>query len=143
MTSPIRFTEKIRIAKAVQDVFAAWSSAPELAKWFAPMAETPPEVEIDFRVSGRYSIHMKLPGNQIFTTAGVFREIIRNEKIVMTWRCDAFPDAATLVTVLFVPEGAETTVIVLHENFEFEDTSENHRHGWALCLATLKEELEV
>jgi uncharacterized protein YndB with AHSA1/START domain len=140
---PIRLKEEIHIAKPVQDVFAAWSSASELARWFAPMAVVAPDVELDFRVTGRYSIKMTLPGNQIFTTAGIFQEIVPDEKIVMTWRCDAFPDAATLVTVFFVPDGAETTVKVLHENFEFEDTGENHRRGWELCLASLKEVLEA
>ena len=122
-------------------MFLAWASADALADWFAPMAVVRPDVEVDFREGGRYSISMLLPGDQRFTTAGVYREIVPNEKIVMTWRCDAFPDPATLVTVRFLADETGTTVTVAHENFEFEDTRENHKHGWQLCLAKLKERL--
>lgn len=138
----IRLEEQIHINKPVEDVFLAWSTADALAKWFAPMAVTTPNVELDFRVGGQYSIRMELPNDVVFTTAGAFEEIITNEKIVMTWRCDAFPDPATLVTVLFLPDEAGTVVKVSHENFVSDDTCANHKHGWELCLAKLKELLK-
>jgi uncharacterized protein YndB with AHSA1/START domain len=106
------------------------------------MAITNPTVNLEFREGGRYSIRMPLPDNQVFTTAGEFREIVTDSKIVMTWRCDAFPDAATLVTVRFHPDGTGTTVNVMHENFDYDDTCANHRQGWELCLAKLKAVLE-
>ena len=134
--------EEIHIDKPVADVFAAWTTADALATWFAPMAVETPEVDVVFQEGGRYSIRMVLPGEQVFTTAGVFREIIANERIVMTWRCDAFPDPATLVTVQFTVSGNGTTVNVTHEHFESGDTCANHKHGWELCLNKLKTVLE-
>lgn len=139
---PVSLEEKIHIDKPVDDVFAAWSTAGALANWFAPMAIIKPNVDLDFRNGGHYSIRMVLPGDLVFTTAGTFKEIVVNEKIVMTWRCDAFPDPATLVTVLFLPDATGTTVEVLHEHFESGDTCANHKHGWELCLAKLKVLLE-
>jgi uncharacterized protein YndB with AHSA1/START domain len=138
----IRLQEEIHIAKPVHEVFEAWSTADALANWFAPMAIETPTVELDFRVGGNYSIRMPLPDNQVFTTAGQFREISDKCKIVMTWRCDAFPDAATLVTVHFLPARTGTTVTVVHENFDYDDTCANHKQGWELCLAKLKTVLE-
>jgi uncharacterized protein YndB with AHSA1/START domain len=138
----LRLQEEIHIARPVHDVFEAWSTADALAKWFAPMAITKPTVNLEFREGGRYSIRMPLPGNQVFTTAGEFREIVTDSKIVMTWRCDAFPDAATLVTQRFHPDGTGTTVNVMHENFDYDDTCANHKQGWELCLAKLKAVLE-
>jgi uncharacterized protein YndB with AHSA1/START domain len=135
--------EKIHIDKPVADVFSAWSTPDSLADWFAPMAIVKPTVELDFRKGGHYSIRMLLPDDQVFTTAGVFKKIVENEKIVMTWRCDAFPDTATLVTTTFLPDQTGTVVRVRHEKFEFDDTCANHKHGWQLCLAKLKELLET
>ena len=139
----VRLEEEIRIDKPPEEVFLAWASAEALADWFAPMAVTRPRVEVDFREGGRYSIAMLMPGDQRFTTAGVYRKIVANREIVMTWRCDAFPDPATLVTVRFIPDGRGTVVKVAHENFESDDTCANHRHGWQLCLARLAERLEA
>lgn len=142
MTERARLDQEIRIAMPVRDVFAAWASADELAKWFAPMAIKRPEVELAFRVAGRYVIRMTLAGNRVLTTTGEFQEIVANEKIVMTWQCDAFPDATTVVSVLFLKDGAGTIVKVSHINFESAETCANHKHGWDLCLAKLRDLLE-
>ena len=139
----IRLEEEIHIDKQPEEVFLAWTTADALAEWFAPMAVIKPNVELDFRDGGQYSIRMSLPDDQVFTTVGVFEEIVTNEKIVMTWRCDAFPDPSTMVTVLFLAHETGTTVKVSHERFESDDTCANHKHGWELCLAELKGLLEL
>lgn len=137
-----RIEEEVTIAKPVAQVFAAWASAEALADWFAPMAVRKPDVELDFRVGGRYSIRMPLPDGQVFTTTGVFEEIVSNRKIVMSWRCDAFPDPETRVSVQFLPTKEGTTIRVRHEMFESPDTCADHKHGWQLCLAELQATLE-
>jgi uncharacterized protein YndB with AHSA1/START domain len=139
----IRLEEEIHIDKPVAAVFSAWSTADSLADWFAPMAIVKPNVKLDFRDGGHYSIRMLLPEDRIFVTTGAFKEIVINEKIVMTWRCDAFPVPATLVTITFIPYKTRTTVTVRHENFEFEETCVDHKHGWNLCLAELKARLKA
>lgn len=133
-----RLEEEIFIGKPVAQVFAAWTSAKALAEWFAPMAIRKPDVVLDFRVGGRYSIRMPLSDGQVFTTAGVFEEIVINKRIVMTWRCDAFPDPDTRVNVQFIAREKGTTVRIVHEVFVSPDTCANHKHGWQLCLAELK-----
>lgn len=139
----IRLEQRIDVHRPVDQVFRAWSTAESLANWFAPMAIAKPTVDWEFIVGGHYSIQMRLPGDQVFMTVGAFQEIVTNEKIVMTWHCDAFPDAATLVTVLFQQSATGTTVRVLHEKFESSDTCSNHKHGWELCLGKLRTLLEA
>jgi uncharacterized protein YndB with AHSA1/START domain len=134
--------EEIHIERPARDVFLAWSTDSAIALWFAPMAVEKPDVTLDFREGGEYSIRMVLPDKQVFVTAGVFEEIVANEKIVMTWRCNAFPDPATRVTIQFLPDRTGTTVKILHERFVSTDTCANHKQGWQLCLAKLKEVLE-
>ena len=74
----------VHIRRPPATVFAAWSTAEALAKWFAPMAEQPPDVSMEFAVGGCYSIRMPLPDGSVHTTRGEFREIVPDEKIVMT-----------------------------------------------------------
>lgn len=139
----LRIEMDVEIEQPVADVFAAWTTADALSAWFAPMAVSKPAVILEFEVDGRYSIEMHLPDGAVFTTRGTFREIVPNEKIVMTWRCDAFPDPESLVTVRFEPSAAGTKVSLLHEQFETEQTCENHRGGWQACLAELAEMLRA
>ena len=127
----------VHIARLPVDVFAAWSSAAALASWFAPMAERKPDVEMDFRVGGAYSIVMPLPDGSVHTTKGIFRDIVSNRKIVMTWRCDAFNDPESLVEVTFTRSGDGTDLRVRHWSFEASETCDAHRGGWEACLGAL------
>jgi uncharacterized protein YndB with AHSA1/START domain len=136
--NPLRIELDVEIGRPVADVFAAWSSAEALASWFAPMAVSKPIVDMKFQVGGRYAIEMHLPEGAVFTTRGVFRRIVPDEEIVMTWHCDAFPDPETVVTVRFVAIAGGTRVSIIHEGFEMEATCTDHGHGWQACLAELR-----
>ena len=131
----------VHIKREPADVFAAWSSAAALASWFAPMAERPPDVEMDFSPGGAYKIVMPLPDGSVHTTSGVFREIVAGEKIVMTWYCDAFDDPETMVEVSFVASGDGTDLRVQHRRFEAAETCTAHFGGWEACLGALSQKL--
>jgi uncharacterized protein YndB with AHSA1/START domain len=100
------------------------------------------DVSMDFSVGGQYSIAMPLPDGSVHTTSGRFMEITLNQKIVMTWRCDAFDDPESVVEVSFTVAGAGTDLRLLHKRFESADTCANHRMGWEACLGNLRQLLE-
>lgn len=118
-------------------VFAAWQTAESFAAWFAPMTSTPPTVRMDFRVGGAYSIVMPLPDGSVHTTRGVFREIVDNERIVMTWRCDAFDDPESVVVVDFLEADGGTDIHLQHGPFDNDATRDAHTGGWQACLGQL------
>ena len=128
----------VEIARPVAEVFAAWTTAEAFSSWFAPMAASKPIVSMDFAVDGEYSIEVPMGDGAVYVTKGVFKEIVPERKIVMTWHCSAFPDPETLVTVHFDEESSVTTVRLTHERFETETTCDNHRGGWDACLAELQ-----
>ena len=138
---------RINISMLVQQpperVFAAWSSARALASWFAPMATQAPEVNMDFQVDGAYRIVMPLPDGSVHTTSGKFLEIVPNERIVMTWQCDAFADPETIVTVDFAKVSGGTQLRLTHDTFESPDTCTAHRGGWDACLSELARQLDA
>lgn len=140
--SELQIDMTVHIERAPADVFAAWSSAEVLASWFAPMAVDTLDVSMEFVVGGKYSIAMPLPDGSVHTTSGEFREIVLNQKIVMTWRCDAFDDPESVVEVSFSEAGAGTDLHLVHQRFESTDTCANHRMGWDACLGNLRQLLE-
>ena len=102
------------------------------------MASAKLDVEMEFVVGGRYSIVMPLPDGSVHTTVGVYQEIVPNETIVMTWRCDAFDDPESLVEVQFKAADGGTDIHVNHKTFESAETCDAHRGGWEACLAGLE-----
>ncbi len=72
------FERTVHIECPVQQAFNAWADATTFSRWFAPMAETEPEVDIDFRVGGSYEIRMALGPGHVHLTHGECREIERD-----------------------------------------------------------------
>lgn len=141
MTDTLKLRESIVIKRPVGEVFAAWTTADAMTEWFAPMAVKPAEVTINFEVQGRYGILMVM-GEQEIRIEGEFREITVNEKIIFTWRCTAFPEPETMVTVSFkeIEEGTEVSVV--HEKLLNEESRAGHSQGWVGCLGALRSYLE-
>lgn len=71
-------------------VWKAWTMPEYLSQWWGPKNFTAPVVRTDFRVGGRYLWCMRSLEGKDFWGTGVFREIVRPEKIVYT---DSFADA--------------------------------------------------
>jgi uncharacterized protein YndB with AHSA1/START domain len=130
--------DSVRIERPVARVFDAWSSGPALADWFAPMAVRPPIVEMLFEVGGPYRIEMDVGGGGVHITEGHFLEIVGEERIRMTWRCDAWLDPPSEVDVTFVPENASTVVRIRHTRITSGPACEGQSFGWQACLAQLR-----
>ncbi len=65
-------------------VFKAFTDAKQLAQWWGPTVFTNPVCEIDLRVGGARRIVMRSPSGEDFSMEGVYREIVVNERLVMT-----------------------------------------------------------
>jgi len=113
-----------------QRVWQAWTEPDQLTRWWGPKGFTTPVYRIDLRVGGSYFNCMRAPDGQEFCNTGVFREIIRQERLVFT---DSFADEmgnvvpATyynmsiifplemLVTTTFEKQGERTLFTLKHE----------------------------
>ncbi len=117
-------------------VYAAWTDAATLAKWFAPGPRNPfPEI-LDVRPGGKYRIIMK--GDEDSPVAvGEYREVVRDEKLVFTWSWDGDPSQPTLVTVTFADTKGGTEVVLVHDRFPSAETCEHHRQGWQAIMDKL------
>lgn len=114
----------------VDEVWKIWNEPEMIKQWWGPKKYTAPTVKNDLRVGGTYLLAMLSPSNDLNYNAGIYKEIVPNQKIVSDMYFsdengkqltgDAikvpgnWPDAM-LVTVNFEARGAETHVSVTEE----------------------------
>ncbi|MBV8424895.1 MAG: SRPBCC domain-containing protein [Candidatus Eremiobacteraeota bacterium] len=123
-----------------EKVFDAWTT-PEAMKAFMGPADTKcPEIAMDFRVGGRYRITMLLADGETMFVGGVYREIKRPERIACTWKWeedDPALEQETLLTLDFIARGAQTELVLTHENFRDSAQRDRHEHGWSAIVEQL------
>lgn len=128
----------------VERVYAAWTDAEQMKRWFAPGAMTVTSAEADVVEGGRYRVQMSEGGGDcaFHTTGGVYREVIPNERLVFTWQWQG-SELETRVTLEFKSLSAnETELTLIHEGFDSEETRDKHGQGWDGCLQNLGSLLE-
>jgi uncharacterized protein YndB with AHSA1/START domain len=116
-------------------VYAAWTSADTLAKWWWPhLADTTYDVHPS--VGGKYRIESKEAG---FGVRGVFLRLDEPHEIGMTWEwlTDGESEVSERVWVRFEAVEGGTLVRVTHELDESVDTDEPQRQGWESVLGRL------
>ena len=69
-------------------VWKAWTDPEMVRRWWGPEGFSAPSIKIDLRVGGKYIFAMQgPPGSQLEEVgynAGVFKEVVPNEKLVLT-----------------------------------------------------------
>jgi uncharacterized protein YndB with AHSA1/START domain len=88
-------------------VFAAHSQAEHLKHWWG--RGNPLDVDIDFRVGGRYRFVEHADGQE-HGFRGEFRDIVAPEKIVQTFEYEGMPGHIAVETLLFSERDGRTTV---------------------------------
>jgi len=83
-------------------VFAAWTKAEHLTKWFGPKGLTTKTHECDVRTGGRWRFDMIAPDGQVFDNRIVFLEIKAPELLVLDHGSDKDDDEHRFrVTITF------------------------------------------
>ena len=128
-----------------EKLYRAWTDAEVLKQWFAPKPFTTPIAELDVRTGGANRIVMRDAEGNDYPNAGVYLEVVPNEKIVFT---DAFteawvPSEKPFFTgiVTFEDEGGKTryTAFARHWTKEDRDTHEKmgFHEGWSIVADQL------
>ena len=74
-------------------VFEAWSDPAHFVHWWGPFPTTNPVCEIDFRPDGAFRWVMRSPDGVDYPLTGVYREIVKPERIVYTQSLKENPPA--------------------------------------------------
>jgi uncharacterized protein YndB with AHSA1/START domain len=125
-------------------VFAAFSEARELAKWWGPKGFTVPSLEFAPRVGDRYRIEMQPPEGDPFHLVGEFREVDPPDRLGFTfvWEPPDPDDVETRVSLSFRDLGGSTEVALTQGPFKTEERRELHRNGWTDSFDKLEQLLE-
>jgi uncharacterized protein YndB with AHSA1/START domain len=126
-------------------VFKAWTDPELLKQWFAPLPYTTPVAELDVRPGGANLIIMRDPAGNEFPNRGVYLEVVKNERLVLTdaytkaWEPSEKPFMTVIVT--FENEGGKTkyTARVLHWTVADREAHEEmgFHQGWGQCADQL------
>jgi uncharacterized protein YndB with AHSA1/START domain len=123
-----------------QRVFDAWTK-PELAMKFLGTGDvTVPEVRMDVRTGGSYTIVMRMPDGELWNVRGTYREVRPPERLVMTWRWEEEKpedEHDTLLTLEFNDLDGGTELVLTHEQFASEDSRDRHQEGWTKIMGQL------
>jgi uncharacterized protein YndB with AHSA1/START domain len=103
-------------------VFEAWSKPEHLLRWFGPPSCPIVSCEMDFRPGGAWRFILRGPDGRDMGMRGVYREIVRPERLVSTESFDDYP-GESLNTTTFTEENGKTTLTttVLYESKEIRD----------------------
>ena len=130
-------------------VWEAWTNPAHIAQWWGPRGLVCPTCELDLRVGGVFSLHMRGPDGAVYPCKGIYREIVVPKRIVYTGEavdghaCGGGLPPRSLVTITFSEHRGKTTLI-LHTRFESAmglDAALKAGYGtsWAVTLERLGE----
>jgi uncharacterized protein YndB with AHSA1/START domain len=120
-------------------VFTAWSKAEHAVRWFGPRNFTVPQCKMDFRVGGAYRACICSPDGQEYWMRGIYREIVKPERIVFTfsWEEEGERGRENLVTVTFAELDGKTRMTFRQAFFESVSERDSHNEGWSECFDRL------
>jgi uncharacterized protein YndB with AHSA1/START domain len=133
-----------------QVVFAAWSTAEHIKRWFCPAQFTVPHATVDFRVGGAFDVCMRSPAGQDHWTRGVFKEIVPDRRLVIEMKVEETPGRTlfhALTQVSFAQHDGGTRMEVVQSYTLLEAAAarmiEGAEPGWAQTLDRLAREVAL
>ena len=111
-----RTVEVTRLVEAPRErVFAAWTQAKHLERWFGPKGFTLHSCEADPRPGGTFRLCMRSPKGEDYWVRGTYREVVAPERLVIACTADDEKGIARLeevINVTFARQGGKTKLTV-------------------------------
>jgi len=105
-----------RIINAPRElVWKAWTDPEQVAKWWGPSNFSIPLCEMDVKPGGAILIHMKAPDGVIYPMNGIYKELVKPERIVFVGAAlDTHGNALfeQMTSIQFEKEGNKTKLSI-------------------------------
>jgi uncharacterized protein YndB with AHSA1/START domain len=133
-------------------VWKAWTTPEQVAKWIAPRPWTTTECEIDLKPGGRFSFVMRSPEGQLYPNVCCYLDVVPNQRLVWT---DALlpgyrpaPEPFFTAVVLLESDGkrgTNYTAIALHRDGDIRKKHEamGFHQGWGQVFDQLVEHIKA
>jgi uncharacterized protein YndB with AHSA1/START domain len=133
-------TLKRRLNAPPAQVYAAWTDPEKIARWFGPAQVVAGSVraDIDARIGGRYRVSFKMQDGEHHEVAGVYREMVPNQRLTFSWAWHSTPERESQVTVSLKPDGDGTLLTLHHEQLFDQAARDGHESGWIGTLDKLE-----
>jgi uncharacterized protein YndB with AHSA1/START domain len=146
VTSAQREVREVAITRLIRAprelVFAAWTDPVHLRQWWGPRLYPATHIEMDVRPGGRWRHCLTAAaGGRELWQHGVFREVVRPERLVFTfqWDEDGERGLETLVTVTFADANGNTRLVFHQAPFQSRNERDGHEGGWSSSFDRLDE----
>jgi uncharacterized protein YndB with AHSA1/START domain len=84
---PATAAEPLRLSRVFharrETVFAAWSTAEHVKRWFSPETFTIPEARVEMRIGGPFALTMRSPAGEEHRLTGTFVEVAPTHRLVI------------------------------------------------------------
>jgi uncharacterized protein YndB with AHSA1/START domain len=145
--APRSLTISRTFAAPRERVFACWSSAESMKRWFSPEGLDVPEAEIDFRPGGVFTLCMRMPDGTQHWMRGAFGEVVPPERLSFDCEVSTGGKVGFRVHTLveFAAEHGATRMTV-EQSYEIRDEAfrfavEGSAEGWRTTLDKLDREI--
>lgn len=135
----------IRFIRAPRErVFDAFVQAGPASRWMCPRGMSVPEVLFDARAGGSFRVTMQARNGAKLVAGGTYREFVRSEKLVYSWRWDgrSLPEPETTIAIAFIERASGTELRMTHSGFADAATRDAHEEGWGSSLNQLTDLLD-
>jgi uncharacterized protein YndB with AHSA1/START domain len=126
-------------------VFQLWTEPQHLVRWWGPRGYTAPICEMDVRPGGAYRLLMRSAEGQEVWWHGVYREIVKPERLVWTCSIDRSDgtriSGETVLTVTLEEQGQKTKLTLQQAVFDSINNCNAHREGWTQAFERIAERL--
>jgi uncharacterized protein YndB with AHSA1/START domain len=123
-------------------VYKAYTTPELVRRWWSGERGQMTSCEIDLRVGGMWRYVMVAHGDFEVAFHGEYREIVPNERIVMTEVYEGMPDAAAVDYITFTEENGRTTLSMLVEHKNQEDRDAHLNSGMEAGMQESMDRLE-
>jgi uncharacterized protein YndB with AHSA1/START domain len=129
-TSPIDLTMTRTFPVPPDVVFAAWTDASQMARWWGTSEFPGSGAEIDLQVGGAWRACMTSPQGEDHWAGGTFQAIDPPRQLAFSFAWAAYPDSVSDIVITFVPvtNGTEMT---FHQRLSVSrETAAGYEAGW-------------
>lgn len=135
-------TQVRRIAARPDLVFQALVSPEMMVEWWGCYDAAASSVVSDLRVGGRYEVRFPAGDGREHVCGGEYLEIVRPERLVMSWRwlangVDEERDRVSRVEIRLRAIELGTELTLIHSALRSDGSAHAHAAGWAGSLDKL------